>query len=132
MVLPVMLSDYNPPFPKNESLVDLIEYDASWGGEIEVKDVEFHDYPSGTDSCGARTRLFESHRDASDFTPEVLLDNTVLMNVNYQALAYLNTPNPNWKVVDKCGEIDCSGLSNVIVSFYRDLTALPSDALGLP
>lgn len=41
-----MLNDYNPPFPRNESLPDLLEYDASWGGKIELEDIIFSNYPS--------------------------------------------------------------------------------------
>lgn len=53
-----------------------------------------------------------------------------MINVHRDALGYFNSPNPNWVSVDECGEINCSGLSNSIVTF-NSLTALNS-LLGLP
>lgn len=100
MMLPLFLSDYNPPFPLNDTQPDEIFYDASWGGTTDFKDITFSGFPSNKQYCGGRITLFESHKGESDFIPEVIFDNAVFKDVVSSALGYFNSPDPSWKVVE--------------------------------
>lgn len=103
MVLPVFLRDYSPPFPKDNSASDKIEYNAAWGGKIELSEVTFTNYPSNKTYCGGRISLFESHSSSSDYTPEVIVQNAIFKRVHSKAIGYFYDPNPSWKVIEKCG-----------------------------
>lgn len=117
MMLPLFLVDYTLPFPVNTNPVDVINHDAAWGGKTDFKDITFTGFKSGKNFCGGRQRILESHKAAVDFIPEVIFDNAIFKDVVSDTLGYFNEPDPVLKRVERCGEIDCSGLKNVIVTF---------------
>lgn len=55
----------------------------------------------------------------ADYVPPSYYSGINFVNVNNDALVYLYSPDPNWAVVDDCGEFPCTAPSNGIMTFEK-------------
>ena len=39
IIMPLFLTGYHPAFPLNQTAVDVIDYDASWGGKVSLTNI---------------------------------------------------------------------------------------------
>ena len=117
MRFPVFTHGRNRPFSLHPRPFNSIHSDASWGGRILFEDTRFFNFPMNSHSCGGRLSIMESHPDASDYTPEVKLVDTVFKSVSFTTAVWFYLAKPEWGVVERCGEFTCTGPNNYIVTF---------------
>ena len=115
--LPVFTVCAQTPFALHGRPFNYIDCDASWGGRTLFTDTRFHDFTFPKHYCGNRLNLMEPHPDASDYTPEVKLEDTFFDQVRYHTFVWFYDENPDWAVVEKCGNFACTGLNNIIITF---------------
>ena len=86
------------------------------GAEAELSDVTFAEFTKTT-KCGAKQVAFKLNDDASDYIPRHVFSNTVIRNVENDALIYIMDAPSKWANKDDCGVFTCTGPANVLLDF---------------
>jgi len=68
--------------------MEKIKNSAEFGAFVEIEDLTFSQFSSKT-KCGSRQAAFTLNPDASDYVPRHEFKNTVIKNVEDDALAFL-------------------------------------------
>jgi hypothetical protein len=77
----------------------------------------FHNFQSTT-SQGNRQRVFELNPHQSDYHNMVEFYDTKFIDVDQNAFAYIDSPNPAWAAVDDCGDFPCTAPANILFQFF--------------
>ena len=88
-----------------------------------VDDCTFINFITKDYSCSVQQYLFVSNKNETDFTPMHIVNDPILDNVDFTALAYLYSPLDNdlFVHVNACFNFACSGQNNVIIHFNPPL-----------
>ena len=96
-----------------------IKSNANWFTEAYANNVKFKNWKSASRICNNRSeqKIFFIVPSNADHVPVNTFTNTEFVNVNHNALASLNDPNPGWANLADCGQFPCTAPHNAIIKF---------------
>lgn len=94
-----------------------VKSESGWGLRVELENLTFKDFKSGTNECGQIQSVFRNSFYASDYIPLHTFKSTRFVNVADDAVAYFDEPPQKWAVTDDCGEWPCTAPENIVMKF---------------
>ena len=90
----------------------------SWGPEVELTRVNFHNFQSSaTRKCNNRHTAIQRNPYSSDYIPIYRFVNTMFDNVHEDAVIWIEDPNPKWANPTDCIGWPCTAPENVVLKF---------------
>jgi len=93
--------------------MEKIKGHSSWGGRTIMRRNTFIGFQAKTRE-GQHNGIFGSNKYHADYTPMVELYDSTFINVELNALAHFDDPNPAWANLADCGEFPCTGPHNIL------------------
>jgi hypothetical protein len=109
-----------------------IKADGNWATKTEIKNVNFIDYRSTKSTCGARQFAIANNSGAADNIPVQSFTGAKFTDCVFNAIIFINDPNPGWAKIDDCGNFPCTAPFNAIYNFYDTIFESPTDLIELP
>jgi hypothetical protein len=112
------------PLKKSSLPVYKIKGDAAFNTEVYLERVNFYDFTKLT-LCEKRQRVFERNPYAADYIPLHNFMSSNFENIEEEALAWIEKPNPKWAAIDpettpdNCADWPCTGPENVAMKFEQ-------------
>ena len=88
-----------------------------WNVSTNFNNFIFENFASNKTRCGADLKLFKRNPYSSDYIPIQKYTNTKFINVNDDAISYLDKPDPGWANKDDCGPFPCTAPNNIVMQF---------------
>ena len=96
--------------------IQKIKSDASWGGNVELDNVNFNMFKSRTE-CGAKQHTIKRNKSAADYTPISTFKNTKFREVQDSAFIFIDDPPAGWANPTDCDSFPCTSPLNIVLHF---------------
>jgi hypothetical protein len=90
-----------------------IKSHSAWGGKTILRRNTFVGFNSTT-RMGKLNSIFGSSKYQADYTPMLEIYDSTFIDIELDALAHFDLPNPGWAVLDDCGEFPCTAPLNIL------------------
>jgi hypothetical protein len=104
------------PEKKSSLPISKIKTYGVFNAKVQVHDMEFHNF-SETTKCNKAQHVFERNPTSADYIPIHEFSNIKFVNVEADALVWIEDPNPGWANPTDCGDWPCTAPENVILKF---------------
>jgi len=91
----------------------------TFNADTIIKTVTFNNFVSNETACFASQSVFVRNPHSSDFIPTQNFEYVTFNNVNEDAMAFLEDPNPKWINPTDCIAFDCTAPSNIVMLFEK-------------
>lgn len=98
--------------------------DAAFNTEVHLENVKFSGFSAST-RCESKQHVFARNPYAAEYIPTHNFKKTNFENVEHDALAWIEKPDPFWAAIDplttpdNCGDWPCTGPENAVLKFQE-------------